>query len=389
MVKNFLITSLYKINKWKNEWDRKKDGDIYEIYDKYVYMLELSRRSFISNLSKRNGDYEEIVFEFEVDNILDVFRDHFHRLHDFWKKNKPCNILYCGPDTIAINKVNVFGEYNHFLMFYFTDPTFYDDGKYKIDKYFNADVRYYPSFISDVWEKGLEIAKDWDFEKWDMEQIVWNYMLWSQDIEFKKVNDSSMAFQGFFLPNLEYAEDFNGRKLNKAKIVHLHASRDLEDKIKIMERLFIDHVLSISNSKKSIKIEIEKINEVSLNIKNMKNTKKFKYSVIANDELNLFMTKLNNPMFIYLLVKNGESVSHFNIYGQKIDDPDYVKFMNKGICKNNGDKKDFFMNKESYGKRKTYFNKCFNKIDQFKLLIDHYDILSTINNEQCELVIFD
>jgi len=250
-MKNYLIRSLYKIKSpiWFD--DRSNEGDL---YDWYMKMHDISLRSFEKNLQ---GDWEFLFFNKEVENIQEVFKDHFFEIYDIWKQGDT-NILYCGPDNIMMKPTTIFGEYDDFRMFNYTDPkSFNDPNKYnmKHEHFYNADVRYYPSTMSqDIWDMGLEMAENWDFDCWNTEQIILNKMLWDQPNR-SPANTllPHIAYQGqhLYLPNTKEGADaqgpwehrkhvsnkWNGCKLSDAHIVHTHGSRHAPSKYALMKEL--------------------------------------------------------------------------------------------------------------------------------------------------------
>ena len=221
--------------------DRSGEGDL---YDWYMKMHDISLKSFEKHLQ---GDWEFIFFNKEVENIQEVFKDHFFEIYDIWKQGDT-NILYCGPDNIMMKPTDVFGKYDDFMMFNYTDPkSSVEPNTYNIqhEHFFNADVRYYPSTMSqDIWDMGLEMAKNWDFNSWNTEQFILNKMLWDQEGRtLENTIDPTMAYQGhqLFLENWEqrkqYSNEWNACDLKDAQIIHLHGSRNAEMKFELMEQL--------------------------------------------------------------------------------------------------------------------------------------------------------
>ena len=240
-MKNYLIRSLYKIKSpiWFD--DRSNEGDL---YDWYMKMHDISLRSFEKNLQ---GDWEFVFFNKEVENIQEVFKDHFFEIYDIWKQGD-CNILYCGPDNIMMKPTEFFGQYDDFRMFNYTDPKqSTEPNHYNIQHqhFFNADVRYYPSTMSqDIWDMGLEMAENWDFDSWNTEQFILNKMLWDQEGRtIENTLDPTVAYQGhqLFLDNWEqrkaYSNEWNTCDLKQAHIIHLHGSRNAPRKFALMEKL--------------------------------------------------------------------------------------------------------------------------------------------------------
>ena len=221
--------------------DRSGEGDL---YDWYMKMHDISLKSFEKHLQ---GDWEFIFFNKEVENIQEVFKDHFFEIYDIWKQGN-CNILYCGPDNIMMKPTDVFGKYDDFMMFNYTDPkSSVEPNHYDIqhEHFFNADVRYYPSTMSqDIWDMGLEMAENWDFNSWNTEQFILNKMLWDQPSRtLNNTLDPSIAYQGhqLFIEDWEqrkaYSNEWNASDIKDAQIIHLHGSRNAPRKYALMKQL--------------------------------------------------------------------------------------------------------------------------------------------------------
>ena len=87
-------------------------------------------------------------------------------------------------------------------MFNYTDPKTLGgndaNNKYGLQHqhYLNAGVRYYPKSMSkDVWDLGWKYAKDWDYNIWGTEQIIFNEMMYSQDKDHNKWLTPEMNYQ--------------------------------------------------------------------------------------------------------------------------------------------------------------------------------------------------
>ena len=221
--------------------DRSNEGDL---YDWYMKMHDISLRSFEKHLQ---GDWEFIFFNKEVENIQEVFKDHFFEIYVIWKQGDT-NILYCGPDNIMMKPTDFFGKYDDFMMFNYTDPkSSIEPNHYNIqhEHFFNADVRYYPSTMSqDIWDMGLEMAENWDFNSWNTEQFILNKMLWDQtNRNLDNTLDPTVAYQGhqLFIEEWEqrkaYSNEWNGCDIKDAQIIHLHGSRNAPRKYSLMEQL--------------------------------------------------------------------------------------------------------------------------------------------------------
>ena len=221
--------------------DRSNEGDL---YDSYMKMHDISLRSFEKHLQ---GDWEFKFFNKEVENIQEVFKDHFFEIYDIWKQGDT-NILYCGPDNIMMKPTDFFGKYDDFMMFNYTDPkSSVEPNHYNIQHqhFFNADVRYYPSTMSQqIWDMGLEMAENWDFNSWNTEQFILNKMLWDQtDRNLDNTLDPKIAYQGhqLFIDDWDqrkaYSNEWNACDIKEAHIIHLHGSRNAPNKFALMKEL--------------------------------------------------------------------------------------------------------------------------------------------------------
>ena len=237
MKKNILVRSLYKIKSPQWFADRSDEGDL---YSQYMDMHDISLETFKKHLA---GDWEFVFFNKEVDNIQQVFKDHFFELYELWKAGH--NILYCGPDNFVTQPIEVFGKYKDFMMFNYTDPkSSIEPNHYNIQHkhFFNADVRYFPqSMDQEIWNIGLEMAENWDFDCWNTEQFILNHMLWQQpNRTLENTLDPTMAYQGHQLypmtthRQLENSNKWNNCEFKDAKIVHLHGSRNAPEKLQLM-----------------------------------------------------------------------------------------------------------------------------------------------------------
>jgi hypothetical protein len=147
-----------------------------------------------------------------------------------------------------MKETDIFGMHDDFRMFNYTDPKSSEEpNHYNVQHkhFFNADVRYYPSTMSqDIWDMGLEMAENWDFNSWNTEQFILNKMLWEQDgRRIENTLDPKMAYQGHMLyledweGTKEYSNQWNGCYLADARIVHLHGSRNAPKKLALMQEL--------------------------------------------------------------------------------------------------------------------------------------------------------
>lgn len=240
-MKNYLIRSLYQIKSPVWFRDRTDEGDI---YDQYMQMHEISLRTFEQHLQ---GDWEFVFFNKTVPDIQAVFKDHFFEIYDIWRQGD-CNILYCGPDNAMMKPTQFFGKYEDFMMFNYTDPKSSTEANHygvQHSHFFNADVRYYPSTMSqDIWDMGLKMADNWDFNCWNTEQFILNKMLWDQpNRTLENTLDPLMAYQahGVYPEQLnrtiQHSNSWNGCDINDSYIIHCHGSRNAPQKLELMKIL--------------------------------------------------------------------------------------------------------------------------------------------------------
>jgi hypothetical protein len=230
-MKNYLVKSLYQVV--DPDWKVVNRSHEEDLYQKYQAMHQLSLASYQRFLG---GTWELKFFEGDVDNINQAFERTFWAIHDLWH-SEPCNILYTDPDTMAVKVLNPWGQYPHFTMFNYTDPRSFDKpNRYnkQFDHFFNAGVRYFPSTMSrDIWASGAEMARNWDYETYDTEQIILNTMLWDQPVQRIDVLNPYMAYQAFH-PDIRVSDQWNGLRLGDAGILHFHSSRDAQNRLEIM-----------------------------------------------------------------------------------------------------------------------------------------------------------
>ena len=228
-MKNYLIKGIHRIGSttWWEGSDRSNEGDLHNAYSK---MNDLSEASFAHYLK---GDWEIINLVSEARDVNHVFRQQFQAIYEIWAK-EPCNILYCGPDTQMIKPTEVFGKYNHFLMWNYTDPRSYGP----CEHYLNADIRYYPSTMTEgVWAFGLKMIEHLDW--WNGDQVLYNIMVWCQGLGHEQVIDPRMAWQGFMIPMhpKEIGDGWNQCPLEEAHIIHWAGSRGADRTVDIMQAI--------------------------------------------------------------------------------------------------------------------------------------------------------
>jgi hypothetical protein len=201
-------------------------------------------KHLIESANKNLVNLDEIVVHRgEADNIREVFKQHFLDIYELWQQGH--NILYCDLDVKFVKPVEVFGEFDHFSMFNYTDPKSTKDTHYNVSlsNYFNCGVRYYPENMSQkVWDMGLEMLQQWNPDRWDAEQVLYNIMMWRQpetrlDTFLRpELNWMSHQYRDFSnTKQLQIAENWNKTKLTDAKIIHFAGTRGAGQVVEMME----------------------------------------------------------------------------------------------------------------------------------------------------------
>lgn len=234
-MKNYLVTKNYKITdhtKWYD--DRTKETNLVVNYQ--------GMESLLTETAKANlvGLDEVIVHRGEAENIRDVFKIHFKEIYDLWS-TKECNILYCDLDVVFLKKALIFNQYDFFAMFNFTDPPRTVDEHYglEFERFFNCGIRYYPHTMKqETWDVGFKMLENWNPDRWDSEQVIYNQMLWSQNVEPQQVYRPDLAFQMLNSNPLHQSNtNFNRISIRDAVGVHVHGSRGSGDRLQIMKDL--------------------------------------------------------------------------------------------------------------------------------------------------------
>jgi hypothetical protein len=196
----------------------------------YDTMFKVSRGSARKFLA---GDWEEIVFTDPAETRVHMFQQNWQRIWDLWH-NEPCNILYLDSDAMFIKPTEMFGRWDQYRLFNWTDPK----SNSQFANYYNAGVRYYPSTMTQqVWAIGDDMAKNWNLDIWDQEQLIFNAMFWSQDVA--DPHHPELNWQGMRMivpdPRMQAAhEEWNGCTVDQAHIVHVHGSRNAQQTAQLM-----------------------------------------------------------------------------------------------------------------------------------------------------------
>ena len=241
-VKNYIVGAHRRIKSTKWAWkDTKDEGDIYEIYSQMYRYSRSSMRHFIE------GEWEEVLHDEEIDSIAQAMKLNWTNTYNLWKK-EPCNILAVGPDVQIVKPLKIFGEFNEFRMFNWTDPKTYNDPNpwnIQLDNYFNGDFKYFPHTMSEeLWDKGWEMAEKWEGndgtpETWGNEQLIENVMFWSQGLAWEDAHRPELFYQAQWLPwhDISVQNEWNGCDYQDAKVLHWHSSRHSPTKLECMRQI--------------------------------------------------------------------------------------------------------------------------------------------------------
>lgn len=227
-MKNFFVQTLVRVKSTDYGWkDRSSEGDLYKIYSR---LQQISHASFAHNMK---GDWEYVLLETEVDQVLQVFRNNFEQIYKLREENGPCNILFCGLDAQMIQPTEIFGRWDKFMMFNYTDPR----SNSRFQHNFNCDVRYYPAEMEQKWWDYTLSASE-NLTVWEQEQNIYNDILWGQGVTVDQVLDPSLGFQAHMMAgpdnNAAFACQWNQFDINQAHIIHWHSSRGAQNRVDTM-----------------------------------------------------------------------------------------------------------------------------------------------------------
>lgn len=228
-MKNYVVWTNCKISETQAQFGIQPCGDpaSQQAYDTMFQISRATAKKFLA------GDWQEVVFDEPAETRVHMFQKNWQRIWDLWHK-EPCNILYLDSDTMFIRPTEIFGRFEEFRMFNWTDPK----SNQQFPNYYNAGVRYYPSSIkSDVWKIGEDIARNWKLDIWDQEQLIFNSMFWSQNVQ--DPHHPELNWQGMHMivshPNAQLAhEQWNQCTVADTHIIHVHGSRNAVETANLM-----------------------------------------------------------------------------------------------------------------------------------------------------------
>lgn len=237
-MKNYLVKSLFQIT--SPDWHMKDRSGEPDLHENYVKMHQISLNSHKRFLQ---GDWELKFVGGRFEDINQAFERTFWFIHDLWHR-EPCNILYTDPDTVMVRPLDIWDQFDKFMMFNYTDPRHFPLNERlwnrRFPNFFNAGVRYFPATMDEkIWELGGSMAREWKFDTYDTEQVILNAMLWDQSISLEEALRPDIAYQAQWLPICLQAkqDEWNGIPMNQASIIHVHGSRDSALKLALMKAL--------------------------------------------------------------------------------------------------------------------------------------------------------
>ena len=229
---NILVCKNYTVSdhtKWYG--DRTNESNLENNYTAMEQLCVASANQYIKDLD------EVKVFRGNADNIRDVFKINFYEIYELWKEGH--NILYADLDVLFVKDVEYFNKFDKFAMFNLTEPTstVCDHYNIRLAHFFNCGVRYYPKDMDQrIWDKGIEMIENWNPARWDSEQVIYNAMMFDQNIKLSDVLKPWLAYQ-MLTGNIESDNNHNNINLSDARAVHLHGSRSSFDRLQTMQKL--------------------------------------------------------------------------------------------------------------------------------------------------------
>jgi len=233
---NILVTKNYTVqdhSRWYN--NRSGEANLVANYDQMQQIMTATAQQHIVDL---DGVH---VFTGTADNIRTVFVANFKEIYDLWREGH--NILYADLDVVFVNAYTVFGTTDYFSMFNYTEPTATYDHHYQLDlpHFFNCGIRYYPqSMDQSVWDLGFRMLENFDWNRWDSEQVIYNAMQWSQSSNVADFLQPVLAYQ-YLSNDINFNNSFNGIDIAQACAVHVHGSRGSANRLQTMMRLGEQH----------------------------------------------------------------------------------------------------------------------------------------------------
>jgi hypothetical protein len=242
-IKNYVIGTHRRILDSKWNWkDTATEGDIYETYKRMYQYSRASLRHFLQD------EWTEICYTEEIQHVNQAARISWQNIYELWHK-EPCNILVVGPDVSMIRPTKIFGVFNEFRLFNWTDPKSYTDENpwgVRHNDYFNGDLIYLPHTMKkEVWDIYEQMMPNYRDTAWGDDQIITNQMFWSQNIPWQEAHRPDLFYMAHWLPwkSVREMDEWNCYKMNQAHTIHWSGSRHSPTRLALMKN--IHEVLNI------------------------------------------------------------------------------------------------------------------------------------------------
>lgn len=232
-MKNYLVGAVRpSIKIWNpcaGKGDDVKQQDNLGIYNEMYDISRASARKFLA------GDWTEIKHTAPVLDARMFQIAQWYMIKELWFQ-EPCNILIMGADTMFLKPTEIFGKFSEMRMFNYTDPRTHPDHPHN----FNDDIRYYPASMNpSVWDLGERLMSEWFTHQesdWACGQHIHNHMLWSQGISIEEMLKPQYAWQAVG-SNEQEGNNWNGCNYYEANVLHLHGSRNNQNRLDVMKTL--------------------------------------------------------------------------------------------------------------------------------------------------------
>lgn len=228
-MKNYVVSAVRPISEG---WHLEKNQDLYK---NYQIMAKISKASFEKFCQE---PFEYILWEEDALNSDDCTFKNWRDIKQLWH-SEPCNVFWAGADTLMVRPTNIFGRWQEFRLFNYTDPK--SHGVFV--HYFNDDVRYFPASMSaETWDLGESLwsqretspDRHWGFDQNRHNQIFWSQPIPDQDRHHPEMNWMAMNLRSLDANVVAWHEHWNNCPINRANILHFNASRGSEATIRIM-----------------------------------------------------------------------------------------------------------------------------------------------------------
>ena len=232
MVKNYLVCAVRPIT---GGWHLEKSQDLHEAYREMYELRLASFRRFCQE------PFEAVLWTEPASGSDECTWANWNSIRDLWRA-EPCNIFWAGADTFMTRPTDVFGRFQGYRLFNWTDPKSYGE----FTNYFNDDIQYYPHDMSqEIWDLGEMLWQNRQGhpdQHWGFDQLRHNRMFWRQNIPDSDRHHPEMAWQAMRMRSLDAAtvawhEQWNQCAWDQAHILHFHASRGSRQVIDIMHTL--------------------------------------------------------------------------------------------------------------------------------------------------------